>query len=254
MKQIITILFIVSLLILSGCTKQEQEAAEKTAEKFARYWEQKDWNSMYDMFIPELQEMKTQQEFFDIMDYLETSKVVTARVDKVTLDEEKAFVYLTATTGLFETKVPSLEMQLVNEEWKFNAFSSFFEIDLQEIKKRELDSNFISSTKMILKEARTIISDFSYVFGLYGYSWSTSYCNDFREINIEMDKLDTKAKALQYSPEFEKIYSALNEAIKPLKEATEYMDKKCGSHPWYTGDKVLIAEGRIIELQGILNE
>jgi len=218
------------------------------------YWEQKDWDSMYDMFTPELQGLKTKQNFSELMNYLETSKVVTARVDKVSLDQKKAYVYLTATTGLYESKIPALELQWINNAWKFNAFSNVFEMDLQELKKTSIDVKFISSSKSLLEESKMIISDFFNVDRLYRYEWSTSYCNDFRELNLRTDKIYTEAKDLNYSPEFEEMYSTLNWAIKPLKEATEYMDKKCGSHPGYAEDKVFIAERRIIELEGILNK
>ena len=63
------------IFLISACseiqTKKSQEGVEKFAEKFARAWEQKDYSSMYDMFVPELQAIKNKAEFVETLEYEE---------------------------------------------------------------------------------------------------------------------------------------------------------------------------------------
>lgn len=129
MKKLLIIL-ILGLILISGCNTQtpfQKESPEIAAERFARYWEQKDWNSMYDMLIPELQAMKSKEKFFEIMNFLETADIVTIRLDKISDDKGKSYAYFTATTGLYESKLPAFEMMNINDKWKFNAFATYFE-------------------------------------------------------------------------------------------------------------------------------
>jgi len=101
--------------------------AKITAEKFARAWESGDYKTMYDMFIPPLQELKSKENFVTTLDYYETGKDVTIRLDLVSLeDKNKAFAYYTASTLLFDGKIPAIEMRYINNEWKINSFLSYF--------------------------------------------------------------------------------------------------------------------------------
>src|SRR3989344_21210 len=65
-------LLVLGLILMSGCDNSStetssqlntKEEAQKTAERFARYWEQKDASSMYGLFIPELQEKRNKEDF-----------------------------------------------------------------------------------------------------------------------------------------------------------------------------------------------
>lgn len=244
-------ILILVIITLSGCG---ENSAEKTAEKFARYWEQKDWNSMYDVFVPDLQKMKTKEEFSEIMNYFETAQTITVRLDKVSLDDGKSYAYFTASTGLFDSKVPALEMQKVGLKWKFNAFATYFEVDLNKVRKQDLETNFISSSRTILKEGGVLLSDISYPLNMYQYEWSTSYCNDFRKASINANNLYEKTKNLKYSSEFEAFYSLLLETIGELKDGTEKLDKDCGHSPREAMKSLSIAERMIIELNGLLDK
>ena len=77
MKKSVVFLLVI-VLILSSCQQnivpkqsKTKESAETIADKFGRYWEQKDYSSMYDQFIPELQKLKTKDDFIKLMNYIE---------------------------------------------------------------------------------------------------------------------------------------------------------------------------------------
>jgi len=105
----------------------KKELAEKTALRFARYWEKKDWENMYDLFIANLKALKSKERFVKIIirDYDLTS--VSMRLDKVELDNESvAFAYYTAETALAGIKTQAIQLEWNGKEWKVNAFATYF--------------------------------------------------------------------------------------------------------------------------------
>ena len=130
-KLLLFILFVFGILFLSGCSVEDPEVA---ADRFARFWEQKDWNNMYNMFIPELQAKSDKDTFVFVMNYFEKEQQVVIRLDKVSMDnKDTAFVYYTVSSSLFDAKAPAMKMVLVDREWKINAFANYFGIKKEDL-------------------------------------------------------------------------------------------------------------------------
>lgn len=131
------------MFLLNGCMPKErqleekispQEAAEKTAEKFARYWEQSDYESMYDLFVPELQNQRSKEDFNKFFLASEKSENVVIRLDKVSLDNEnEAYVYYTVSSSIYDVKAPAIKMETISGEWRVNAFANFFTDECTEV-------------------------------------------------------------------------------------------------------------------------
>lgn len=128
MRKIILTLVVLSLIILSGCAKtQSIEDPQLVAERFARFYEQKDWNSMYDLFTPELQKKETKQQFYELAEYKNKDIIIVVRLDKVSKDnEEVSYAYYSGSLGALELKMPAAKMVLTDNKWKFDAFASYF--------------------------------------------------------------------------------------------------------------------------------
>ncbi len=122
------IILIFGLILVNGCASSNtEEDAQKTAEKFAREWEQKDFESMYDLFIPNLQQMRNKEDFVKFFLASETSSNVVIRLDKVSKDSENvAYAYYTFSSPLSEYRAPAMKLEYVNGNWKVNAFPNFF--------------------------------------------------------------------------------------------------------------------------------
>ena len=140
------LILLIGIIIISGCSNSElilEEEAERTAEDFALSWERKEWKNMYEFFVPDLKKMKNSDDFSLTMSYFEKGDIVV-RLDRIRLDGEKAYAYYTASSSIFESKVPAMSMHRINEAWKFNAFANMFSIDIEQqirddIKKKYLD-------------------------------------------------------------------------------------------------------------------
>lgn len=105
----------------------KKDLAEKTALRFARYWEKKDWENLYDLLIIDLKNLKSKERFVKIMirDYDLPS--VSMRLDKVEIDNESAaFAYFTAETALADIKTQATQLEWDGKEWKVNAFATHF--------------------------------------------------------------------------------------------------------------------------------
>jgi len=129
---------IFSLIFISGCGQEEitestyselktREGAEKTAERFARYWEQKDPNSMYDFFIPLLKEKRNKEDFskFFLASENETTPVI--RLDQIRMDsEDVVYAYYTVSSSIFDAKAPAMKLEYIDGRWLVNGFVTFF--------------------------------------------------------------------------------------------------------------------------------
>ncbi|NQU78723.1 hypothetical protein HQ545_03050, partial [Candidatus Woesearchaeota archaeon] len=107
---------------ISICIEMKEEYARKTAERFARSWERKDFNEMYTFMIPELKDIKNETDFVLTMKYLEGNDSIVIRLDEVLEDTENvSYVYYTVTSSIFEAKAPAMRMEYENGKWKINA-------------------------------------------------------------------------------------------------------------------------------------
>ncbi len=105
----------------------KKELAEKTALRFARYWEKKDWGNMYDLFITNLKNLKSKERFVKIMNRDYDFPSVSMRLDKVEIDNESiAFAYYTAETALAGIKTQATQLEWDGQEWRVNAFAIHF--------------------------------------------------------------------------------------------------------------------------------
>jgi len=125
---------------MSGCDNSStetssqlntKEEAQKTAERFARYWEQKDASSMYGLFIPELQEKRNKEDFVKFFGASENLTNPVIRLDQVNLDKEnEAYAYYTTYSAIYTSsynfKAPAIKLEYLNGSWKINTFNSFF--------------------------------------------------------------------------------------------------------------------------------
>ncbi len=122
-------------------TKPSEEEAKKVALKFANYWEQKDYEKMYELFTPSLKKLKTNKEFAFIMKLFqnESSSVISSirlnKIEKIT--DDVIYVYfdiqgpaLMLFGGTGEIKLSVLELKFIGDKWYFDAFGNYFEMDL----------------------------------------------------------------------------------------------------------------------------
>lgn len=105
----------------------KKELAEKTALRFARYWEKKDWENMYELFINDLKNLKSKERFVKIMNRDYDLPSASMRLDKVELDNESiAFAYYTVETALAGIKTQATQLEWNGGEWRVNAFAIHF--------------------------------------------------------------------------------------------------------------------------------
>lgn len=133
--------------------KKCQEEIEKVAERFARFWEQKDYTSMYGMFIPELQKIKTKENFKKTLQYEEKENNIVVRLDKISKENETiAYIYYTVTSSLFDSKMPAMKIEYIAGDWKINGFSPYFIEDMLQAKYFLMQKSDLSSEYQLVKE------------------------------------------------------------------------------------------------------
>lgn len=131
------------LILISGCAKEgeindsaftAQEELELIAETFARYWEQKNFDAMYDMFLPELKEKRSKNDFIIFFSAKETFDTVVMRLDKISIVSEKeAYAYFTISSSVYDVKAPAMQLLKQNGEWYINGLLPIFEDDCADI-------------------------------------------------------------------------------------------------------------------------
>ena len=224
-KSILLALILISSILLTACSQQlpikETEKPELVAERFARFWEQKDFSNMYDMFIPELQARSDKDTFIGVMNFYEKSNQIVIRLDKVSMDNENtAYAYYTVSSSLFDAKAPAMKMVLVNGTWKIDAFAKYFDVkkeDILYIGKITLTYSAITTAMteqtQLMQDILDLIQQRS--FGDYRRD-SDDVCNEYPE----KDNFVTKFKIIQTGfstimpPEkFREHYTHLNNSI-----------------------------------------
>lgn len=130
----------------------KKELVEKTALRFARYWEKKDWENMYDLLIDDLQRLRTKEDFIKTLNHFESASSLVIRLDNVVIDNETtAFAYYTVNSALFDTKAPSMQLEWNGEDWKANSFATYFLFDELPLKECN-DFNTCTSDVYFFKE------------------------------------------------------------------------------------------------------
>lgn len=253
MKKIILISVLVLVFVIGGCDTsknkvieptcpdnvykqpQTREGAEATADKFAREWEQKDFSVMYDMFIPELQSLKTKDEFTEVMNYLETGpNLITIRLDKISMeDNSTSYAYYTTSSSLFDVKAPAMKLNYVNCYWGVDAFSTYFYFDLNKRKYIDTVSGLNSLQSLLIYQFNTNLDKHYYEWRKYNLELYTAmsdiykYCPDFKE-NFEDAKNNSEMLLSLNVPEgFEVLSNITKEAYTQLYLAFEEMYLKC---------------------------
>lgn len=207
---------ILGLLVLSGCSSilqnedKSQEDPQLVAERFARFWEQKDWNSMYDLFTPELQAMKTQQQFYDMAQYKNKEGTIVVRLDKISNDSSTViYAYYSGSLGAIELKMPAAKMVLVNNSWRFDAFAEYFSQNLEELKYTDFIDPIINGQLKVIKDLSSGLElDNIYIIN--------SACSDLRgiESSFEAGKKDYSDK----------------KSIGYIEETNGWLNKYCDSY------------------------
>lgn len=120
-KKTILLILILGLILINGCNSQPktQEEAEKVAERFARFWEQENYSSMYDLFIPELKELRNKEDFVKFAE-IYNKKPEVMRLDKVSMDSEDISYAYYSVSG-YEIKIPAIKLEYVDQGWKINV-------------------------------------------------------------------------------------------------------------------------------------
>jgi hypothetical protein len=123
-------LFVLSVLLV-GCVATEERAerdAEKIAQAFSIAWQNEDYASVYDYFIPDLQTMKSKEDFVAFVKASQAKGKFSLIYDKVVLqDKETAYAYYTFSgESVFQPKSPAVQMKLVSGQWKINGFAPYF--------------------------------------------------------------------------------------------------------------------------------
>ena len=160
--------------------EDKKELAEKTALRFARYWEKQDWENLYDLLITDLKNIKSKERFVKIMNRDYDLPSVSMRLDKVELDNESvAFAYFTAETALAGIKTQATQLEWDGEEWKVNAFATHFST-CDEFDKKCCGNGLCEETENDIycwKDCKSIQQDV-----------------DFKAKNVELEFLDTTYK------------------------------------------------------------
>lgn len=139
-KYIIITLILITIFIISCKIKEEipiedtnnletdkMKEAEKVAERFARYWEQKDFSAMYDMIIPELKEKRNKEDFIKFFLASETATNIVIRLDKISSDIKNiSYAYYTVSSSIYDSKAPAIQLIYIDNRWYINAFEKFF--------------------------------------------------------------------------------------------------------------------------------
>lgn len=120
---------VIFLISFSGCIQQNtKENAESIAQEFAINLQKSDYESLYDLFIPDLKSMRKKSDFVKYVNIkgspLDNNYII---FDKVVMQgDNEAYAYYTLSSGIFEAKVPPMHLIFTSEGWRVDAFSDYF--------------------------------------------------------------------------------------------------------------------------------
>ena len=109
-----------------------KEDAEDVGKLFAERLQLKQYNTMYILFTPGLKQKKTATEFTAIMELDPFyKKIVSVDFKGLTmLDDRTAELDIVAETNVQKIMIPGVRLELINGNWKVNAFVDVFELSL----------------------------------------------------------------------------------------------------------------------------
>ncbi len=114
------ILFILVVFIV-------RDSPEQVAQKLSVSLQQKDFATMYNLFVPELTEMKSKEDFVISAQMFFSENNMNLIYDKtIKQDSGNAYAYYTISSGIYETQVPPLSLKNTLFGWKVNGFSNLF--------------------------------------------------------------------------------------------------------------------------------
>lgn len=137
------------------------DEAKKVALEFAKNWERRQFADLYDVFTPELKQLKTKEEFDFIMQLYEAeSSVLSVRLDKVeTVSNTLAYAYFTVQGSLLqEAKLQSIDIEKDSSGWHVDSFAVYFQTDLLEACKNQV----VISRESCIVELAELKNDVSY--------------------------------------------------------------------------------------------
>ena len=106
--------------------------AEKVALQFEVAMAQRDYGKVYDLLIPEIQNLYTESDFVGIL--REKWAGIDLVFDKIVPGEtNEAFAYFNAKAGILERRVGPITMVFRDGQWKLDTFAGYV-IDIQQKK------------------------------------------------------------------------------------------------------------------------
>ncbi|MBI3035339.1 hypothetical protein HYY71_03375 [Candidatus Woesearchaeota archaeon] len=228
-NQKILLFSLIALLFISACSIQSkvkcangeevnhikkcQEEIEKVAERFARFWEQKDYALMYNMFIPELQKIKSKEDFIETLEFEEKERNVVVRFDKVSKDNDTtAYVYYTITSSLFNSRAPAMKLEFRDSDWRVDAFATYFNEDIKKVKRNAKVLEFIKKATEFRSKSTEISRDSLYTLKLFNIRADSEYCIDFGSQALRTKDIIEEYQKLDVPTEFSKVHSLELEA------------------------------------------
>jgi len=115
------------ILLISACNNESVKTPEQVAQAFAVFWTQKDYVSAYNLFTPELKSLRNERDFVKFANAVQGETELSLIYDKIVKQNDNlAYAYYTASTGIVERKIPPITLEVTNEGWRINGYASYF--------------------------------------------------------------------------------------------------------------------------------
>ena len=113
---------------------------------------------MYDMFVPELQKIKSKSMFKKTLQFEERANNIVVRLDKISTENNTAYAYYTITSSLFDSKAPAMKLKYIDGDWRVAAFASYFAQDMFQAKYLALQQSDLPIEFTLIDEREIPIS------------------------------------------------------------------------------------------------
>ncbi len=127
-KNRIIFFVIVGIVLVSGCAQNTKGNAEAVAQGFAIDLQNSNYETLYELFTPELKKQRSKENFVRYISGkgspLENSYFI---FDKVVMQgDNEAYAYYTLSGGILESKMPPIPLVFTSEGWRIDGFVSYF--------------------------------------------------------------------------------------------------------------------------------